>query len=69
MGSQEFQILLFAAASIGFLHVLFGPDHYVPFIIMAKAGKWSLLKTFWITFLSGLAHILSSFLLVYWVFI
>jgi nickel/cobalt transporter (NicO) family protein len=60
---DELQVLLIAAASIGFFHTLFGPDHYLPFVVMSKAGKWSLRKTTLITFLCGLGHVLSSVLL------
>ncbi len=60
---NELAILMITAASIGFLHTLFGPDHYVPFIVMAKARKWSLVKTSWITLLCGLGHIFSSVLI------
>ena len=56
-------ILIITAASIGFFHTLIGPDHYLPFIVMARARKWSLAKTAWVTFLCGLGHILSSVLL------
>lgn len=63
MGIQEGQALILIAASLGFLHALFGPDHYLPFIAMSKAGRWSAFKTFWITALSGVGHLLSSFLL------
>lgn len=56
-------ILYITAASIGFFHTLFGPDHYLPFIVMAKARKWSLIKTSIITFLCGLGHVLSSVVL------
>lgn len=61
--SQELTLLTITAASIGFFHTLFGPDHYIPFIVMAKARKWSILKTTWITFLCGIGHIASSVLL------
>ena len=61
--SQELLILTITAASIGFFHTLFGPDHYLPFIVMSKARKWSLLKTTWITVLCGVGHIGSSVLL------
>ncbi len=61
--SYELSILLIAAASIGFFHTLFGPDHYLPFIVMSKSGKWSLRKTALITFFCGLGHVLSSILL------
>lgn len=60
---DEYAILMLTAASIGFLHTLLGPDHYLPFIVMARARKWSLLKTGWITFLCGLGHVGSSVLL------
>ncbi len=61
--SQEIQILAITAASIGFIHTLIGPDHYVPFIMMAWARKWSLLKTTVITFLCGIGHVASSVVL------
>lgn len=61
--TQEILVLTGTAASIGFLHTLFGPDHYIPFIVMAKARKWPLLKTSVITLLCGLGHVLSSVVL------
>ena len=48
------------AASIGFLHTILGPDHYIPFIMMARARRWTTIKTAWITFLCGLGHVGSS---------
>jgi sulfite exporter TauE/SafE len=56
-------MLLIAAATIGFLHTLLGPDHYIPFIVMAKAQRWSMTKTAMITVLSGAGHVLSSVVL------
>lgn len=61
--SNEWTILTMTAASIGFFHTLFGPDHYLPFIVMARARRWSLLKTCWITILCGVGHVGSSVLL------
>jgi nickel/cobalt exporter len=61
--SKELGALVIAAASIGFFHTLFGPDHYLPFIMMSWAKKWSGLKTALITFLCGLGHIGSSVVL------
>jgi nickel/cobalt transporter (NicO) family protein len=58
--TSELSILLIAAISIGFFHTLFGPDHYLPFIVMAKSGNWSLRKTTLITLFCGLGHILGS---------
>lgn len=61
--TQELGILLITAVSIGFFHTLFGPDHYVPFIVMAKARQWSAFKTTWITIVCGIGHVGSSIIL------
>lgn len=61
--SNELLILIAAAASLGFFHTLFGPDHYLPFIVMSKSGKWSLRKTTLVTVVCGVGHVLSSVLL------
>lgn len=56
-------ILAGTAALIGFGHTLCGPDHYLPFIVMGKANRWSLAKTLWITFLCGMGHVAGSVVL------
>lgn len=61
--ANETIILLWTALSIGFFHTLIGPDHYVPFVMMAKARNWSLFKTNIITLLCGIGHVLSSIIL------
>ncbi len=61
--SLEVRILMITAASIGFFHTLFGPDHYLPFIVMSRARKWSLVRTTWITILCGIGHVGSSIVL------
>lgn len=58
--SNELLILTITAASLGFVHTILGPDHYIPFIAMAKAGKWTTVKTIWITIACGIGHVLSS---------
>ncbi|MGR3309932.1 MAG: urease accessory protein UreH domain-containing protein [Candidatus Brocadiales bacterium] len=60
---QELIVITITAASIGLFHTLLGPDHYLPFIVMARARKWSLLKTTCITVLCGVGHVLSSIIL------
>ncbi len=60
---MEQSILFFSAISIGFIHTIIGPDHYIPFIVMSKARSWSPLKTQFITFLCGVGHVLGSVLL------
>jgi nickel/cobalt exporter len=59
----KFSALLITAASLGLVHTLFGPDHYLPFIMMSWARKWTTIKTVVITFLCGLGHIGSSVVL------
>ncbi len=53
-------ILCFTAASLGLVHTILGPDHYVPFIVMSKAGKWSMFKTIFVTVMCGMGHVMSS---------
>jgi nickel/cobalt transporter (NicO) family protein len=60
---QEMVVLITTAMTIGFIHTLLGPDHYLPFIVMSKAGKWSLVKTVVITAVCGVGHVLSSVVL------
>lgn len=61
--SSELRALIVAAATAGFVHTLLGPDHYLPFIMMSWARKWSRARTAVITFLCGLGHIASSIVL------
>jgi sulfite exporter TauE/SafE len=51
------------AALIGTLHTLAGPDHYLPFVFMARAGKWSRARALVVTLLCGIGHVLGSVLL------
>jgi len=61
--NNSIALLSVTAISIGFIHTLLGPDHYLPFIVLSQAKKWSLKKTMIITFLCGLGHVLSSVVL------
>jgi nickel/cobalt transporter (NicO) family protein len=56
----EMIILAGTAATIGLVHTIFGPDHYLPFIALSKARKWGTGKTTLITLFCGLGHILGS---------
>lgn len=58
--SAEIGILSMSAFSIGILHTILGPDHYLPVAAIAQSGRWSAKKTFWITALCGLGHVLGS---------
>ena len=61
--SANLTVLTWTAASIAFVHTILGPDHYLPFIVMARARRWTIAKTSWVTVLSGFAHVISSILL------
>lgn len=61
--SDSIILLSITAISIGFLHTLLGPDHYLPFIVLSHAKKWTLRKTMIVTFFCGLGHVLSSVVL------
>ncbi len=61
--SANLTVLTWTAASIAFIHTVIGPDHYLPFIVMARARRWSIAKTSWVTVLSGFGHVVSSILL------
>jgi ABC-type nickel/cobalt efflux system permease component RcnA len=56
------QIIYFSGlgAALGFVHTFLGPDHYIPFVFMAKARKWSQKKTIIVTVVCGIGHVLSS---------
>jgi len=61
--NSEIIAIVITAASVGFLHTLAGPDHYLPFIVMSKARDWSKMKTVWITVLCGIGHVGSSIII------
>ncbi len=63
MNDTTITALIATAAAIGFVHTIAGPDHYVPFIAMARAGRWSLAKTLAVTIACGFGHVLSSVLI------
>jgi hypothetical protein len=52
--------LLFAAAGIGVVHTLLGPDHYLPFITLARARRWSWTRALTTAGICGLGHVLGS---------
>jgi nickel/cobalt exporter len=63
MIAREIWVLAGTAASIGLVHTVIGPDHYLPFIVISRARRWTLRKTLFVSFLAGLGHILSSVVL------
>lgn len=63
MDNPSLGVLLSTAAFIGLFHTLAGPDHYIPFIAMARARSWSMPRTMAVTMAAGLGHVGSSVLL------
>lgn len=61
--THELAILTATAASIGLVHTLLGPDHYLPFVVLSGARGWSPLRTALVTFVCGVGHVASSVLL------
>jgi sulfite exporter TauE/SafE len=59
---RELSLLLAAAGSVGLIHALAGPDHYLPFIALAKARRWPLIRAVRVTLLCGIGHVLASLL-------
>jgi len=60
---SELYVLLVSALSLGVIHTLLGPDHYLPFIVLSKARNWTQTRTLWITFISGVGHVAGSVIL------
>ena len=56
-------ILSGTAVLIAFIHTVMGPDHYLPFIMLGRANKWSAKKVAIISTLCGIGHVLSSVIL------
>jgi nickel/cobalt transporter (NicO) family protein len=63
MIGREIWMLAGTAATLGLVHTVIGPDHYLPFIVIGRARNWKLQKTLGVAFLAGLGHILSSVVL------
>jgi hypothetical protein len=55
--------MILGAAGIALAHTAFGPDHYLPFIMLARSRNWKLGRTLLITLACGAGHVGSSFLL------
>ena len=49
-----------AAFLTAVIHTIMGPDHYLPFVAIAKSRGYSLKKTLLWTFVCGIGHIVSA---------
>lgn len=52
-----------AAAGVGAIHTVLGPDHYLPFVMLSRARRWGPARTVVVTAACGVAHVASSLLL------
>jgi hypothetical protein len=52
-----------AAAGIALTHAVLGPDHYLPFVMLARARGWTLRRTVFVTTACGAGHVATSLLL------
>lgn len=59
----ELSLLLLSAITISCLHTLSGPDHYLPFVALARSRNWSVGKTAFWTVFCGIGHVGSSVVL------
>ena len=55
--------LLAASAAVAITHTVLGPDHYLPFLMLAHARRWSRAKTVAVTLACGVGHVGSSIVL------
>ena len=53
-------ILLGTTATVAIAHTLLGIDHSLPFIVMARARRWSFGRTMAVTTACGIGHVVSS---------
>ncbi len=56
-------VLLLTAVVTGVLHTITGPDHYLPFIAIAKSRHYGWFKTLLWTLVCGIGHVGSALLL------
>jgi len=55
--------LALSALGIGAVHTLLGPDHFLPFIALARSRNWSNRRALAVTLVCGLGHVAGSILL------
>ncbi len=62
-GNATFWTIIGISITTAVLHTFTGPDHYLPFIALARSRNWKLGKTLLLTLVSGLGHVGSAILL------
>jgi hypothetical protein len=59
----ELLTLVSTAALLGVVHTVVGPDHFLPFAFLARAGSWSRTNTMLVTLACGVGHVVGSVVL------
>lgn len=59
-GPSVSSALALTAVSLGAIHTLLGPDHWVPFIALAKTRGWSRRRALAVTAVCGVGHVAAS---------
>lgn len=57
---EPLSVIMLTALTLGLVHTAIGPDHYLPFVVLGRSEGWTLRRTLFVTFICGLAHVLSS---------
>ncbi len=60
--ADSFSALIISTITIGIVHA-FAPDHWLPFVMIGKAQKWTKPRLSLVAFIAGLGHVGSSILL------
>lgn len=60
---SELGLLTATAVSVAFLHTVIGPDHYVPFVALARARGWTQFQMALTTVACGIGHVAGSVVL------
>lgn len=55
--------LVAGAVGVALVHTALGPDHYLPFVMLARARRWSRRRAVLVATLCGCGHVGSSLLL------
>lgn len=55
-------VLIASAVSLAFFHAL-APDHWLPFVALARGSRWPMRRLGFVTTLAGIGHVVSSLLL------
>lgn len=55
-------LLLTSSVSVAFFHAL-APDHWMPFVALARGSRWPMRRLVFVTTLAGVGHVVSSLLL------